>query len=344
MAGGPGHCHIEAMSTDTSRRIVAALVAENLVEESRADTAERLVAGVLDEQARVERRTTKDAAGMPKLVEVVAYLGGALVLAAGFLFVVQQWNDLSDTARTLSLLVVTLVLAAAGVVTVMTGPIAESPARRRLAATLISGAAVTAGFTAGQALESVADFPYPEIPWPLVLGAVTATVVATVGYAFAHSAVGLVVMLGGAVFAASGLTSNYQGDEGLVMGLAFFLVAAAWLVLTETKRFVEVTVARTLGAALALFGAQFVVLAGDERWPGYLLTLVVVVVGVLLYLVVLDWPYLAVGVLGLTLLVPEVVSDWTDDSLGAVGGVLVAGVTLLVASFAGYRLRAEAEA
>ena len=44
----------------------------------------------------------------------------------------------------------------------------------------------------------------------------------------------------------------------------------------------------------------------------------------------------------MTLLVPEVVADWTGGSLGAVGGVLVAGVTLLLASFAGYRLRAEA--
>lgn len=343
MAGVRRHCHIEVMSTDTSRRIVAALVAEDLVEESRADDARRVVAGMLDDGAGVDRRTTRDA-GMPRLVEVVAYLGGALVLAAGFLFVVQQWNDLSDAARTVSLLVVTLVLTAAGAVTVLTGSMAESAARRRLAATLLSAAAVTAGFTAGQALESVADFDWDEIAWPLVLGGVVATVVAAAGYAFAHSSIGLVVMLGGATFAASGLTNNVDGNEGLAIGLSFFVVAAGWLVPTEAKRFVEVTVARMLGAALALFGAQFVVLAGDDRWPGYVLTLVVVVVGVLLYLALLDWPYLAVAVLGLTFLVPEVVSDWTDDSLGAVGGVLVAGVTLLVASFAGYRLRAEAKA
>ena len=49
------------------------------------------------------------------------------------------------------------------------------------------------------------------------------------------------------------------------------------------------------------------------------------------------------AVLGLTLVVPEMVMDWTEGSLGAVGGVLVAGLTLLVASYAGYRLRAEAE-
>ena len=54
------------------------------------------------------------------------------------------------------------------------------------------------------------------------------------------------------------------------------------------------------------------------------------------------WPYLAGAVVAVTLVVPEAVSDWTDGSLGAVGGVLVAGVTLLVASFAGYRIRAEA--
>jgi hypothetical protein len=39
--------------------------------------------------------------------------------------------------------------------------------------------------------------------------------------------------------------------------------------------------------------------------------------------------------------VPEAVADWTDGSLGAVGGVLLTGVTLLIASATGYRLRAD---
>ena len=64
---------------------------------------------------------------------------------------------------------------------------------------------------------------------------------------------------------------------------------------------------------------------GTHSWLGYLLTLVVVVAGIALYLNLVAWPYLAVAVIGVTLVVPEVVADWTGGSLGAVGGVLVAG-------------------
>jgi hypothetical protein len=84
------------------------------------------------------------------------------------------------------------------------------------------------------------------------------------------------------------------------------------------------------------------VIDGSHPWLGYLLTLLVVVGGVALYLGKVAWPYLAAAVIGVTLVVPEAVSDWTDGSLGVVGGVLVAGVTLLLASFAGFRLRDEA--
>jgi hypothetical protein len=49
-----------------------------------------------------------------------------------------------------------------------------------------------------------------------------------------------------------------------------------------------------------------------------------------------------VGVLGITVVVPEAVTDWTDGSLGVAGGVLVAGLALLGASLAGLRVKQEA--
>ncbi|HEX6485476.1 MAG TPA: hypothetical protein VF012_02095, partial [Nocardioidaceae bacterium] len=54
-------------------------------------------------------------------------------------------------------------------------------------------------------------------------------------------------------------------------------------------------------------------------------------------------PYLAVGVVGVTLAVPEALLDWTEGSLGTAGVLLVAGVTLLGASLLGLRLRKEVE-
>ena len=99
---------------------------------------------------------------------------------------------------------------------------------------------------------------------------------------------------------------------------------------------------RAWRVATALVGAQVPVIDGSHSWLGYLLTVLVAVIGIALYLGKVAWPYLAGAVVAVTLVVPEAVSDWTDDSLGAIGAVLVTGVTLLVASLAGYRLRAEA--
>ena len=42
-----------------------------------------------------------------------------------------------------------------------------------------------------------------------------------------------------------------------------------------------------------------------------------------------------------TLVVPEALIDLVDNALGPAGGLLVAGVTLLVTSLLGFRLRKE---
>jgi hypothetical protein len=52
-----------------------------------------------------------------------------------------------------------------------------------------------------------------------------------------------------------------------------------------------------------------------------------------------DWIVLAGGVVGATLVVPEVLYDVTDGSLGASGVMLVAGVTLLAGGVLGSRIR-----
>ena len=103
-------------------------------------------------------------------------------------------------------------------------------------------------------------------------------------------------------------------------------------------------VARVLGAAVALVGAQVPVLDGSHDWLGYLLTASLVVPGSRCTSADRPGPTSRSPSIGVTLVVPEAVSDWTEGSLGVVGGVLVTGVTLLAASFAGYRLRAETTA
>lgn len=343
----------DGMNQSSARAVVDALISEHLLdpaarERSLGVVAAALAAPQVHAPGSVPASTPGAAParrGLPRLVEVVAYVGGALVLAAGALFLAQEWSGLGYPTQVIMLAVVMAVLGGAGAVSarVPAGSALRDPAndsRRRLSGTLLTGAALTAAFLAGLVVDRHVDANLQEIYWPVVAGGVLGLVVCAVGYRLAPTALGVLGMLGFLVTAVTSLAS--VADDFWMVGVALFLTGALWLAVAEAGAFREVAVARAAGVATALVGAQLAVIEGTDSWIGYVLTLVVVLVGIVAYLRTTAWPYLAGAVGGVTLLVPEVVSDWTEGSLGAIGAVLVTGVTLLLASFAGYRLRAEA--
>ncbi len=332
--------------------VVDALIAAHLVDPLARQASIGVVADVIDSPDGADGRAaaTSVSRGLPQLVEVVAYLGGALVLGAGGLFLLQQWDDLGFGARVALIAVVAVVLTLAGAVSARVpagGPSLREESqdvRRRLSGALLAGGALSAAFLVGYVSHELMDVSWPGIYWPAVVGAAAGVLVAGTGYRWVPTAVGLVAMIAGILTLAGTLVSDIDtvGSEGDATGVVFFLVGVTWLVLTERGIFREVTIARTLGVAVTLTGAQIPAIDGTHAWLGYALTVVVALGGITLYLGKVAWPYLAAAVVAVTLVVPEAVSDWTEGSLGAVGGVLVAGVTLLVASFAGYRMRAGA--
>lgn len=286
--------------------------------------------------------------GLSTLVEVVAYLGGALVLAAGVLFLVQEWANLGVGTRVTLLALVALVLGVAGVLTArISGGLGRDrrrDLRRRLAGSLLTGSALAVAFLVGYVLDEILDPRSDELYWPTVVGAAVGVLFAVAGYRLASSEVGVVGMLAGILTVEVALVDelDLMGSSGDAHGVAIFAVGVLWLLATEARWFSEVTIARALGVLVTLLGAQIPVLDDTHAWLGYALTGVVAALGIAAYLARAAWPYLAVAVVAVTLVVPEAVSDWTDGSLGATGGVLVAGITLLAASFAGYRLHAGA--
>ncbi len=320
---------------ESANRIVDGLVADGLISDADRARARAVVVNGL--------AAPDSAAGLPKLVEVIAYLGAALVLAAGALFLAETWEDLGETGQVGALALVAVVLAVAGLVA-RPGPV-PSASRTRLAGTLLTGAAVLAGCTVGLAVEYVGREPeqvWDDAYWPATVGATVTLVLAVIGYRLASTAVGLLGILGSGFVIVTTMAPTWAGDEALIVGSSLVALAVVWLVVTELGAFAQQSIARALGLVLVLGGSQLVSLASNHESVGYLLVVAVVVGSVVLYLSRLDWLYLATAVIGITLVVPEAVSDWTDGSLGVIGGVLVTGVTLLVASFIGYRLRAEA--
>ena len=65
-------------------------------------------------------------------------------------------------------------------------------------------------------------------------------------------------------------------------------------------------------------------LASDDMWVGYVLTFAVGAVGFLLYLTRRAWAYLVLGVMGVTVAVPEALIDWTEGTLGTAAALLAA--------------------
>lgn len=330
------------MSTDTkSQAVVTALVDAGLLDRTREDEAGTVVRAALAVQG--------EAAAAPlrrRMAEIAGYVGGAFVVGAAILFFSSTWSDLTVGAQAALLLAAAAVLAVAGIgfVRGAGGPAAlAAPAesvRRRLSSVLFTGAAGCTGFALGLLL--VDALSAEELG--LMLAALAAAGVALVGYVVAPSTVG---QLGTAVSALvaipSGLSAVTGTDPGtLPFGLLVLALGAVWLGAAERGLWHEPVPARVIGCVLVVVGAQIPV-AGDASWVGYLLTAAAGGVAFWLYVVRRAWPYLATGVVAVTIAVPEAVNDWVGGSLGAAGVLLATGVTLLVAALLGLRLRQEVQ-
>ena len=362
MCAGVRRCHAEGMSTSTDPgpRHDHGASASHPVDRPADDRADRAAsdlvsAGLVHPDRRTEARDVvaralaapapgATAAGRARLVEVAGYLGGALVVAAFGLFLTDRWSDLGDTGQVVTLVLVTLLLAGAGaVVAVIGGGYAEMRAgrddvRRRLTSALLTGSAVAAAFTVGRVVDLV-QTGYAS--WPGALGGIALVVAAAVAYRIAPSVLGLLVMAVGAMTAIiSGSDVVGLQDNTDATGLAVLAVGLVWLALAEAGVMHELQSARAIGVAMTVLGAQMPLFASTANLA-YGLTAAVAVAGFVQYLRTSAWPYLVGGVAAVTLVVPEAIIDWTEGSLGAGGAVLVAGLTLLAASAAGFRMRQQ---
>lgn len=325
--------------TGDSRRVVTALVAAGLVDPARSAEAESVVSGTVS-------GTPTASSTRSGLAEIAGYVGGALVLAAVGLFLAQEWSALSDTAQVLTLTLIALLLLGAGVLVSRVGSgyaelrAGSDDVRRRLTSALLTGGSLAAALAAGvQATVQGGDSS-----WPGLVGGLTMLVLAGGGYVYAPSALGQLAAAGAAITTiVSGLgVVDAEGGSALWPGLLVLGLGLGWVALTESGRFHEPVLARAVGTAMAVVGAQLPLLDGDLHNVAYGLTTLVALLGFAGYLRTPSWPYLVGGVAGITLVVPEAVIDWTEGSLGLAGGVLVAGLALLGASLAGFRLRRAA--
>ena len=326
--------------------VVSALEGHGLIDPTRHDEALDVVARALGaerfEEAPLRRR----------LAELAGYVGGALVVAAAALFMADQWVDLSIGQQVGLLAAIMVLLFAVGVAMVVTGGgfaalrADAQPVRRRLASVLFTGGAVTGAAAVMVWLIDVIEQRGTEMDEGQFIGlggSLTLVVLATLGYLMAHSLLGQAAIALGAAYAIPFTLDSIGDVDAVALGMVFLAVGLVWLALAERGIWYEVLGARVIGSGFVLIGAQIPALGSDHEWVGYLVTILVAGAGFAMYVARRAWPYLAVGVAGVTLAVPEALLDWTEGSLGTAGVLLVAGVTLLGASLLGLRLRKEVE-
>ncbi len=329
----PRHSHL-AHSED----VVSALEAQGLLDPARHEEA----AGVLDAMAAGE--SPRAVTLRRVLAEVAGYVGAAFVVAAVAVFVAPRWLDMTLGTR-LGLLVGTMVvLTAAGLTLVASGGgprrlrAPEGALRRRLASVLLTGASVAGAAAVVVWLTDWAEQgPSSRDPWIGLGGFLTLAVLAAVGYAVAPTLVGQAAVAVGATLGAISVWEVVGDATALEIGVSVLLLGAAWLVMAETRVWRELLPARLFGAVLTLGGAQ-ALLPDHPSWA-YVTTAAVGVAGFVLYAALRAWPYLALGVVAVTVAVSEALLDWATGSLGTAAALLGAGVTLLVTSLVGLRLR-----
>ncbi len=328
---------------------------------TREALASLVSAGTLTEEQATAVSSALEEAGQARelgrrriISEILSYVGGALVVVSGAFIVAQTWEPLGAAGRSALIAAIAAILFAAG--WFLSGRVHDDPARR-LASTLMTAAAALAALAVWNTLDAamghaVVDTPNgplydPERQWiesfTVMCSAVSCLVVATIGYIRSHSALGHIAMGASAglmlVSAAATVTSALtDSDEFPVAGSVLLLaMGAAWLVASLRGLFAERVVGQFVGIAALFMGTQGLRDAVDAAW---VIPAIMLVGGLLLmaaYGYLRQWPLLVGGVGGVIVGGAELLIEYTEGIVAAVG-ILALGLVMLAA---GLRLLRE---
>ncbi|WP_280232540.1 DUF2157 domain-containing protein [Nocardia cyriacigeorgica] len=268
------------------------------------------------------------------LAEIAAYAGAGLLLAGIALVLAASWEDLARTGRVAILALISVVLSVIAV-TVAGGPsalfprfgvraeAAEVPAVRTRLATVLF--ALTAAFVAGTVGSAIED-GNTDSAW--VYACVAGLIVAVIGYLALPSLIGMLTCAGFSAAAVPGVMTDLIDLHEGWPGVAVLLLGVVWGGLTRLGAFTERWAGYLIAVILAVVGAQFTS-EYDNLAVAYWLTALVAALCFALYLTERSWVLVLGGAAALAIAAAEAVWDWTDGSVGAAGAVLIVGALVL---------------
>jgi hypothetical protein len=295
---------------------------------------QRLVASGELTEAQAEAVRREFAAAPPAartgfLVEIAGYLGGGLILGAVALFLGTSWDRLGQVTQT-AVLAGMAVLFIAAALLVAGGPGALgglTGARHRVVGVLLALPAIPAALAGGVAAND------HEGVWGFGVG----FVVAVLCYAALPNGLSLAVTAGMSTGAVATTADEFHANS-LGLGLALLALGAAWAAVALAGIAKPKTLTLIIGFGLAIIGAQIPLSETDTEVWAYGLTLAVAAGCLIIYRWERSLAVLTGGVVGVTLAVPEIISDVTNGALGGAAILLIAGVVLVAASAVGMQL------
>ncbi|MEQ4209921.1 DUF2157 domain-containing protein [Actinopolymorpha sp. B9G3] len=329
--------------TDPMRNALAGLVREGTLSEDQA----RRVGDVL-RRSGVAPAQPRDVAPerRERVVEVLSYLGGALVIGALILIVGLAWSDLNRAGKLAicggaTVLLLVAAMAVGGLVRTTMWPTgrgepgsADSGNRQRdtLAATLGALGSGGAAFTVGVAID-VDGFR------ALVLPGVAMVIVAAASYVMWGRAPLVCAAFGGGLLIAIALIDmRPQSWSALVLtGIVLMVYGALWIGLGRILA--ERDVAGVLGGAIGLIGAELASIENDYAWVGLLLGLVGIAAMFAMFWTSRRWWYAVFGAAGALVIPPTALGVMFDNALLVGVVLLLIGVALIVGAVATLRRR-----
>jgi hypothetical protein len=257
--------------------------------------------------------------------EIAAYLGGAFIVISTISLAATIWDDAPRPARVGALAFLSLLLLLASH---FLG--SASAMRLRLTSVLSLAAAVSATAAIAFSYDSGNSAPWA----PFTAGAIVALYsfikyrheilhIGAYGYLFIT---GLMIL---------GELTTIEPEDSVAYPMYWVILATIWLYLAYL-RMIDQTLAYLISAATFFIAIQFLFVT-DHRLVSYFVAIVVAPTLAYLFLIDRRWPLLFGAVVITTITAGEFVAATLGGSMGALLGLLTAGIALAASSMVAIR-------